>query len=295
MERTDPEQHRFSEKPLVESTLETVSIVSKERRTIYRTQGRIEAPNWSPDGRWFYFNGGGRIYRLPRDGGEPQIVDTGFADRCNNDHGISPDGSHLAISHQAEGVGSLIYLVPITGGVPRQVTPLGPSYWHGWSPDGKTIVYCAQRSGEYDVYSISVTGGEETRLTTAPGLDDGPEYTPDGRFIYFNSERTRRMQIWRMRPDGSEQTQVFSDDYNNWFPHPSLDGQWIVFLSYEKEVMGHPPDKEVMLRLMPIGGGEIQVLAKLFGGQGTINVPSWSPDSRRVAFVSYHLRGLSRR
>jgi TolB protein len=291
MERTDLEQHRFSEKPLVESTLETVSILSKEPRTIYRTQGRIEAPNWSPDGRCFFFNGGGRIYRLPREGGEPQIVDTGFADRCNNDHGISPDGAQLAISHQAEGVGSLIYLVPITGGIPRQVTPLGPSYWHGWSPDGKTLVYCAQRSGEYDVYSIPVTGGEETRLTTAPGLDDGPEYTPDGRFIYFNSERTGRMQIWRMQPDGSQQERVTFDEYNNWFPHPSPDGQWIVFLSYGKEVKGHPPDKEVMLRLMPIGGGEIQVLAKLFGGQGTINVPSWSPDSRLVAFVSYQLKG----
>jgi TolB protein len=275
----------------VVSVLETVSIDSRDRQVNYQTLGRIEAPNWSPDGRWFYFNGSGRIYRLAREGGEPELVDTGFADRCNNDHGISPDGSQLALSHQAEGVGSLIYVVPIGGGVPRQVTPRGPSYWHGWSPDGKALVYCAQREGEYDIYSIPVTGGEEKRLTTAPGLDDGPEYTPDGRFIYFNSERTGRMQIWRMKPDGSEQEQVTFDEYNNWFPHPSPDGRWIVFLSYEQEVKGHPPDKDVMLRLMPIGGGEIQALAELFGGQGTINVPSWSPDSRQVAFVSYRLMG----
>jgi Tol biopolymer transport system component len=276
---------------VVESRLETISISSKERRVVYQTEGRIEAPNWTPDGSRLFFNGGGRIYRLPLEGGEPELVDTGFADRCNNDHGLSPDGSQLAISHQAEGVGSLIYIVPITGGVPRQVTPRGPSYWHGWSPDGRMLVYCAQREGEYDIYSIPAAGGEETRLTTAPGLDDGPEYTPDGRFIYFNSERTGRMQIWRMQPDGSEQAQVTSDDYNNWFPHPSPDGRWIVVLSYEKEVKGHPPDKNVMLRLVPIGGGEIQVLTKLFGGQGTINVPSWSPDSRQVAFVSYRLLG----
>jgi Tol biopolymer transport system component len=281
----------LSEKPVVESRLETISISSKDRRIIYQTEGRIEAPNWSPDGRWLFFNGGGRIYRLPRGGGEPRLIDSGFADRCNNDHGLSPDGSQLAISHQVEGVGSLIYIVPISGGVPRQVTACGPSYWHGWSPDGKTLVYCAQREGEYDIYSISAAGGQEVRLTTAPGLDDGPEYTPDGRFIYFNSERTGRMQIWRMKPDGSEQEPVTSDEYNNWFPHPSPDGRWIVFLSYECEVKGHPPDKNVMLRLMPIVGGEIRVLAELFGGQGTINVPSWSPDSREIAFVSYRLPG----
>jgi Tol biopolymer transport system component len=134
-----------------------------------------------------------------------------------------------------------------------------------------------------------VDGGEETRLTTTAGLDDGPEYSPDGQYIYFNSERTGRMQIWRMKTDGSGQGPVTSDGYNNWFPHPSPDGKWIVFLSYEPEVTGHPANKDVMLRLMPAGGGEIRVLAKLFGGQGTINVPSWSPDSSRLAFVSYQL------
>jgi Tol biopolymer transport system component len=175
------------------------------------------------------------------------------------------------------------------GGTPRQVTRLGPSYWHGWSPDGKTLTYCAERNGEYDVYTIGVEGGEETRLTTAPGLDDGPEYSPDGRYIYFNSIRTGTMQIWRMKADGSEQQPVTSDEYNNWFPHPSPDGRWIVFLSYEKGVEGHPANKDVTLRLKPTGGGETRVLAELFGGQGTLNVPSWSPDSRRLAFVSYRL------
>ena len=130
-------------------------------------------------------------------------------------------------------------------------------------------------------------GGEEQRLTTAPGLDDGPEYSPDGRHIYFNSDRTGLMQIWRMKTDGSEQEQMTKDKYNNWFAHPSPDGRWIVFLSYPGDVKGHPANKDVMLRLMPARGGPIEVLAKLFGGQGTINVPSWSPDSQRVAFVSY--------
>jgi Tol biopolymer transport system component len=184
---------------------------------------------------------------------------------------------------------SLIYVLPASGGTPRRITELGPSYWHGWSPDGKTLAYCGERNGEYDIYTIPAEGGEETRLTTAVGLDDGPDYSPDGQKIYFNSVRTGTMQIWRMNTDGSDQQQITSDEYNNWFPHPSPDGKWIAFLSYEKDVTGHPANKDVMLRMMSVGGGDIQVLAKLFGGQGTINVPSWSPDSRHVAFVSYRL------
>lgn len=280
--------------PIVESTLETISISSKDRKVIYTKRAHFEAPNWSRDGKYFLFNQGGRIMKLPVTGGEPQTLDTGFAIRCNNDHGISPDGNWLAISDQSqEQRRSLIYVLPVGGGTPRRVTQLAPSYWHGWSPDGKTLVYCADRNGNYDVYAIPVEGpsegNAEKRLTTAEGLDDGPEYSHDGRYIYFNSVRTGLMQIWRMKPDGSEQTQITKDVYNNWFAHPSPDGKWLVFLSFEPNVEGHPANKDVMLRMMPVGGGEIQVLAKLFGGQGTINVPSWSPDSKQLAFVSYRL------
>ncbi len=282
-----PIQPAADAKSVVESTLEVVPISSGDRRVIHHTKDRIEAPNWTPDGQSVIFNSNGRLYRLPIAGGRPQLIDTGSAVRCNNDHGISPDGTQLVISDQTEDRRSRIYILPIAGGAPRRITPLAPSYWHGWSPDGKTLAYCAERNGEFDIYSIPATGGEEKRLTSAPGLDDGPEYSPDGQFIYFNSERTGTMQIWRMKPNGSGQEQVTADDYNNWFPHPSPDGKWIVFLSYLKEVKGHPENQDVMLRLMPPGGGKVQVLAKLFGGQGTINVPSWSPDSKRVAFVSY--------
>ena len=285
-----PRKSTSNSKPFLRSTLEIVPIASGDRRAIYCVDDRIEAPNWSPDGSYFLFNRRGRIYQLPVKGGEPQVVDTGFANRCNNDHGLSADGKWLAISDQSQAGGkSLIYVLPATGGTPKLVTPLGPSYWHGWSPDGKTLTYCAERKGEYDIYTISVDGGEEKRLTTAAGLDDGSEYSPDGQTIFFNSERTGLMQIWRMKPDGSEQQQVSFDDYNNWFAHPSPDGKWLVFLTYEKEVKGHPENQDVMLRLMPMAGGKPRVLAKLFGGQGTINVPSWSPDSKSVAFVSYLL------
>jgi TolB protein len=283
------EEHPAASKPAVGSTLEIVNIASTDRRVVYFTTNHIEAPNWSVDGTFLLFNGNGRIHRLPVKGGEPTLLDTGFAIRCNNDHGISPDGTQLAISDQSQEKRSLIYVLPIGGGTPRRITTLGPSYWHGWSPDGQTLAFCGERNKEFDVYTIPVSGGEEKRLTTTPGLDDGPEYSHDGRYIYFNSERSGLMQIWRMKPDGSEQEQVTSDDYNNWFPHLSPNGRWLVFLSYEKEVKGHPENKDVMLRIMPAAGGKIEVLAKLFGGQGTINVPSWSPDSTKLAFMSYQL------
>jgi len=274
--------------PTLYSTLETVSTDSMDRRVTYVTKGRIEAPNWTPDGRELIFNRDGRLYRVPVSGGEPQIIDTGFATRCNNDHGIAPDGSWLAISDSSQENGaSLIYVLPLAGGTPQRVTQHSPSYWHGRSPDGKTLCFCGERNGAFDVYTIPVAGGEETQMTRGAGHNDGPEYSPDGNYIYFNSDRSGSMQIWRMRCDGSEQVQVTADEFNNWFPHISPDGKQMVFLTYEKGVAGHPPDKNVLLRLMSMSGGKVSVLAKLLGGQGTINVPSWAPDSRQLAFVSY--------
>ena len=276
--------------PLVQSTLETISIASRDRKVIHTATAHFEAPNWSPDGKYFLFNQGGRLYKLATTGGEPQLLDTGFANRCNNDHGISPDGSLIALSDQSQDQRrSLIYIVPSAGGEPRRITQLAPSYWHGWSPDGKTLAYCAERGGNFDIYTISVNGGDEKRLTSAAGLDDGPDYSPDGRYIYFNSERSGLMQIWRMNTDGTDQTQLTDDGFNNWFAHPSPDGKWLAFVSFEKEVKGHPPNRDVWIRIMPSKGGPIQTLAHLFGGQGTMNVPSWSPDSKSLAFVSYRL------
>ncbi len=279
-----------SGRPTLYSTLETQALASTDRRVVHVTSTRIEAPNWLRDGTTLVFNSGGRLHRIPATGGTPEPIDTGFATRCNNDHGVSPDGTLLAISDQSQGRRqSLIYTLPVAGGTPKLVTPTGPSYWHGWSPDGKTLAFCGERGGEFDIYTIPADGGPETRLTSAKGLDDGPEYAPDGKSIYFNSNRTGTMQIWRMRADGTEQEQVTDDEFNNWFPHPSPDGRTLVFLSYEKDVTGHPENKDVALRRMALATKRVDVLGRFFGGQGTINVPCWSPDGRRIAFVTYQL------
>jgi len=275
---------------IVESTLETYDTETGIRTVIRKVQEHFEAPNWSRDGKYFLFNSKGKIYKLPVLGGKPEEIKTGFASTCNNDHGISSDGKQLVISNHGKDGKSYIYVLPIAGGEPRQVTLNGPSYWHGWSPDGKTLTYCAERDGEFDVYTIPVTGGEEKRLTNSPSLDDGPEYSPDGKFIYFNSIRTGQMKIWRMLSDGSEQTQITpNDQFGDWFAHPSPDNQNLVFVSYDKSVEGHPANKDIVVRMMPINGGEVKTIISLFGGQGTMNVHSWSPDSKKFAFVSYRL------
>ncbi|NVD38713.1 TolB family protein [Ensifer sp. HO-A22] len=269
------------------SSVETYDIMTGQTHVVWQTDRLVEAPNWSPDGQSLVINGDGRLYRLALDGSAPDEIDTGFAHLCNNDHGISPDGSTIAISDKTEFGKSAIYLLPASGGSPRLVTPTLPSYWHGWSPDGQTLTYCGIRDQIFDIYTIPVVGGEERRLTQGEGRNDGPDWSPDGAWIYFNSSRTGRMQIWRVRPDGTDIERISDSPYGDWFPHPSPDGRHLLVLSYDGDVFDHPRDLNVRLRLMDMDGGNARDLFELFGGQGTMNVPNWSPGGDRFAFVRY--------
>ena len=274
------------------SRLQIMDVASGHQETIYSVPYSIQAPNWTPDGKTLIFNDAkGTLYTFDLATRSPQALKTGDVTANNNDHVLSFDGKMLGLSNYVRELGgSIIYTVPVGGGTPKQITPKGPSYLHGWSPDGKDLVFCGERNGEFDVYKVPAEGGKEIRLTTSPGLDDGPEYTPDGQWIYFNSVRSGLMQIWRMKPDGSGQEQVTNDDYDNWFAHISPDGKWFVYLSFVKQETPaniHPPYKHVYIRLLPIDGkGAPKVLAYIYGGQGSINTPSWSPDSKKIAFIS---------
>jgi hypothetical protein len=272
------------------SNLEVLDVATGNATIVNQYKGSFQAPNWTHDGKALIYAQEGHLYRFDIASHSADVINTAFATRNNNDHVLSFDGRMIAISNHApedSGV-SIVYTVPESGGTPKRITAKGPSYLHGWSPDGRWLVFTGQRNGDFDVYKIPAAGGDEIRLTTAHGLDDGPEYTPDGSYIYFNSARSGRMQIWRMRPDGSGQQQITNDGFNNWFPHISPDGKQMVYISFSPTVAAddHPFYKHVLLRLMPVGGGPARVIAYVFGGQGTINVPSWSPDGTHLAFVS---------
>jgi TolB protein len=271
------------------SDIEILDLETQNSKIIYQSPKSLQAPNWMKDGKHLLYNSDGLLYTFDLNTNTPSVLNTGSATHNNNDHVISFNGKWLAISSSDKTGNSIGWVVPITGGEPRRINEIGPSYMHGWSPDGKYLVFCGSRNKEYDVYRIPAKGGPEVRLTTTPGLDDGPEYSPDGKYIYFNSVRSGLMQVWRMKADGSEQTQLTHDDYNNWFPHISPDGKWIEYITFLKSEVApgdHPFYKHVYLRVMPVGGGPSKVIAYLYGGQGTINTPSWAPDSRHLAFVS---------
>jgi len=276
--------------PAVTSRLRIIDIDGARTATVYTAQGHFEAPNWTRDGVSLLFDQDGKIMRIPVAGGKPVTVDTGNATQCNGSHGLSPDGKLLAISCSTpELPGSRVYIVPVSGGTPKLVTERQGSYWHSWSPDGGTLLFTHPDRGSLNIYSVAVDGSGETALTSGSGVSDDPDFSPDGRYIYFNSDRSGTMQIWRMHPDGSAAEQLTFDERVNWTPHPSPDGRWVVFVSYEKGVTGHPANQKIELRLMSVADKSVRVLTTLVGGAGTINVPSWSPDSRRLAFVSYEV------
>lgn len=290
-----PDDYSVSDEGFIGSRLETIDVFTGHRTIIHEDSGRFEAPNWMPDGQQLLYNQDGHLWTIPVTGGLPEQLNTGDAIRNNNDHGISFDGKQLAISSHRTGLnegGSTIYVLPLEGGEPKLVTEQTPSYWHGWNPNGKEVVFVAKRPGTGDnfhIFSADIETGEETQLTSfASSHVDGPEFSPDGEFIYYNGNQTGTMQVWRMKPDGSGHEQLTFDETNDWFPHISPDGKWIVYLSFPPTIEpgSHPHYKRVELKLMPVDGGAARTIAYLFGGQGTINVPSWSPDSRMVAFVS---------
>ena len=286
-----------------DSILCTMDVETGEETVLHEFPGIIEAPNWLNDGNTLLYNADGKIYRYEIDKDHVEQVDTGFCVQCNNDHVPSPDNQLLAVScmppELTDGTyESHIYVLPMTGGEPKDLTGPGLSYLHGWSPDGKELAYCAFRKKpeeetmRIEICTIPSDGGEETCLTDGKGYNDGPEYSPDGKHIWFNSTRSGLMQVWRMNRDGSGLTQMTDFDANNWFGHVSPDGKHVIYLTFAKgelEPNEHLPNMYVSLGMMDYDGQNKKKVLDLFGGQGSINVNSWAPDSRRIAYVKYVL------
>ncbi len=280
------------------SNLSIYDLATKSVRVIYTTEGVFEAPNWSPDGRLILFNQGGNLLTISPDGGTPSQIDLGGLTRCNNDKGFSPDGKQIAFSSSGKAKGSQVFTAASSGGDAKLIVPETPSYFHAFSPDGKYLAFVAQRNGNFDLFRVPADGGAQEQLTTNPRYDDGPDYSPDGKWIYFNSNRSGKWAIWRMPPSGagandSQAQQVTFDDVEDWFPHCSPDGKWLVFVCFPKGTETHNDRLPGMqLRMIPLPGDKLertpsQLLHTFFGGQGTINVNSWAPDSKKFAFVTF--------
>jgi Tol biopolymer transport system component len=291
-----PSKNYVPYRDYIGSHLEIMDIETGHRKILHSAPNSLQAPNWTPDNKFLIFNSvspkENLLYKYDLKSGEISKLNTGFANQNNNDHVLSYDGKMLAISnHVGEKRTSTIFVLPVTGSDnPTKITSElnGHSYLHSWSPDNKKLVFTGQRNNEWNIVSVDIETKKETILTEDATLDDGPEYSPDGKYIYFNSVRTGTMQLWRMKPDGSDEEQVTFDEYNNWFPHFSPDGKWILYVAFPKDIdpTSHPFYKKIYLRLMPAAGGVARTIGYVFGGQGTINVPSWSPDSKKIAFVS---------
>jgi len=295
----------------VRSKISIYDVDSKAVHVIYSADKLWEAPNWSPDGKYLIANSGGVIHRFVLDAkGEarPEKLALDKAYDCNNDKALSPDGKRLAFSAQhAPAEGSQVYVSNADGTSPQMVTANIPSYFHGWSPDGRWLAFVGERGGNFDIYRVSATGGKEERLTSSPGFDDGPDYSPDGKWIYINTDRSGGWDIWRFPAEGTgpndaKAERVTGDAGEDWFPHPSPDGKRLVFLTFPAGTKTHDFKTAVQLRMIPLPASNapaqlprnndddaIAVLAQFFGGQGSINVNSWSPDSKKFAFVSYEL------
>jgi Tol biopolymer transport system component len=255
----------------------------------------LEAPNWTPDGAALLCNGDGLLWRLalgPR--AELTRVPIDDLPPINNDHVLDPPRGLIYLSAND----GHIHVAPMDGGRAHRVTrdPTRYHFLHGVSPDGRTLAFVELPAGDFTSAGrlglIASTGGPTRCPEAGSSHLDGPEYSPDGAWIYVNTEefgsRPGHAQLARLPADGGPMEQLVRSETVDWFPHPSPDGQYATYISFPPGTLGHPADLDVEVRLVRTADwGDVLARFPLYGGQGTMNVNSWSPDSRRFAFLAY--------
>lgn len=268
-------------------TLATPELLFETDQTLY------EAPNWTLDGRRLVINGDGALWTLSVDdpAAGPQTIDFEGLPDLNNDHVLAPDGEHVYMSAGDRH----IYRGALSGGPVERVSPDDGNwhFLHGVSPDGTRLAYVEisdfDRPGRL---AIIEPGRPASILDTGNGHLDGPEWSPDGQWIYFNTQtftdEPGHAQLARISDSGDTMERLVSSDTVDWFPHLSRDGRFASYIAFPAGTVGHPADKEVEIVVVSTDDWSTPLQRyRLFGGQGTINVNSWAPDSSRFAFVGY--------
>jgi Tol biopolymer transport system component len=265
-----------------------------EPELLYETdQTLVEAPNWSLDGDALYLNGHGSLWRLdlPAPDRGLTAVELEHLPEVNNDHVLDPDGEHVYLS----AMDGHIYRGSLRGGRAERVSPDDGAwhFLHGVSPDGGRLAYVHLADmGDAGRLAILEPGRPPVHVDTGHGHLDGPEWSPDGEWIYVNTEhftdRPGHAQLARLPVDGGPMERLVTSDTVDWFPHLSPDSAYAAYISFPPGTLGHPADLDVEVRVVATADWATPLQRyPLFGGQGTLNVNSWSPDSTRFAFVAY--------
>ncbi|QSZ47671.1 biopolymer transporter Tol [Arthrobacter sp. D5-1] len=282
-----------------------IASVTGRAELVYSTDCVLfEAPNWTLDGDALVLNGDGKLWTLEvsgGSGGEPNQVPLSGIPALNNDHVLAPDGEGIFLSAND----GHIYRTLLEGGPATRITDEDGRFHflHGVSPDGKELAYVGIEAGGFTqpgrLMTIASDGGAAASVDVGPldvgsGHCDGPEYSPDGKWLYLNTESFTtapgHAQLARIRVDGSNFAQLLESETVDWFPHLSPDGSHATYLRFPSGTVGHPADLPVAVVLVSTEDWTIPLHTwPLFGGQGTLNVNSWSPDSTHFAFVAYPL------
>ena len=280
-----------------------VASVSGEQELVYSTRNiLLEAPNWTLDGRALILNGDGGLWRLDLASGAIAEVPLDGVPELNNDHVLDPDGIGVFLS----GDDGHIYRAPLAGGSATRITDHDGSrhFLHGVSPDGRRLAYVDIEGGDFSkpgrLRTIPAAGGASHDVEVGPGHCDGPEYSPGGDWLYLNTESFSSVpghaQLARIRPDGSGFERLLDSSTVDWFPHLSPDGRLASYIRFPAGTQGHPANLPIDVVLVSTSDWTAPLHTwPVFGGQGTLNVNSWSPDSERFAYVAYPLEAAAGR
>ena len=265
------------------------------QRNLTRNRERDGFPAWSPDGRKIAFvrsrDGSDRLYVMNPDGsGQRMLARRGHLPAW------SPDGRKIAFSGGAQG----IFVINADGSQRRRLTrgPEGPGGRRAsllWSPDGRRLAFLSDAGAghsdfEFDLYVINADGSG-LRHVVYVGLGDtvsDPAWSPDGRKIAFVRNRAGN-DLFVINADGSGLRRLTRDPASDSAPVWSPDGRKIAFVS-------NRDDTHEVYVMNADGSGQHALGARTVGGSGHLagagavavpdDAPAWSPDGRKITFVS---------